>query len=88
LSSWQAPLERLGQHSLFVYWIHVELVYGYFSWLWWHRLPLWGAVAGYMAFCALMYRAIEWRDRVVDFWRTRPRGRPSFSGVGVRQAPG
>jgi uncharacterized membrane protein len=88
LSSWQAPLERLGQHSLFVYWIHVELVYGYFSWLWWHRLPLWGAVAGYVAFCALMYRAIEWRDRVVDFWRTRPRGRPSFSGVGVRQAPG
>jgi len=74
VSSWQAPLERLGRHSLFVYWIHVELVYGYFSWLWWHRLPLWGAVVGYVLFCALMYRAIEWRDRVVDFWRTRPRG--------------
>src|SRR5262249_58188888 len=23
------PLERLGRASLFVYWIHVELVYGY-----------------------------------------------------------
>ena len=29
------PLERFGQHSLFIYWIHVELVYGYASWLWW-----------------------------------------------------
>ena len=29
LLSWQAPLERLGRHSLFIYWIHVELVYGY-----------------------------------------------------------
>ena len=36
------PLERLGPHSLFIYWIHVELVYGYSSWLWRHRLPLWG----------------------------------------------
>jgi len=74
LSSWQAPLERLGQHSLFIYWIHVELVYGYFSWLWWHRLPLWGAIVGYVLFCALMYRAIEWRDRVLASWRARPRG--------------
>jgi uncharacterized membrane protein len=72
--SWQAPLERLGQHSLFIYWIHVELVYGYFSWLWWHRLPLWGAAIGYALFCALMYRAIGWRDRFVDFWSSRPRG--------------
>jgi uncharacterized membrane protein len=74
LLSWQTPLERLGQHSLFIYWIHVELVYGYFSWLWWHRLPLWGTAIGYALFCALMYRAIDWRDRFVDFWRARPRG--------------
>jgi len=74
LYSWQAPLERLGQHSLFIYWIHVELVYGYFSWLWWHRLPLWGTAIAYAFFCVLMYRAIEWRDRFVNFWRARPRG--------------
>jgi len=73
LLSWQAPLERLGRHSLFIYWIHVELVYGYFSWLWWHRLPLWGTALAYALFCALIYRAIDWRDRFVDFWRTRPR---------------
>ena len=72
--SWQAPLERLGQHSLFIYWIHVELVYGYSSWLWRQRLPLWGTAIAYVLFCALMYRAIGWRDRFVDFWRARPRG--------------
>ena len=36
------PLTRLGRNSLFIYWIHVELVYGYASWGWRHRLPLWG----------------------------------------------
>jgi uncharacterized membrane protein len=72
------PLERLGQHSLFVYWIHVELVYGYSSWLWRHRLPLWGTAIAYVLFCVLIYRAIGWRDRIVDSWR---------SGRGVTNAP-
>jgi uncharacterized membrane protein len=65
------PLERLGEHSLFIYWIHVELVYGYASWLWRHRLPLWGTAIAYVLFCALMYRAIGWRDRIVASWRSR-----------------
>lgn len=59
------PLTRLGQSSLFVYWIHVELVYGYASWLWRGRLPLWGTSIAYVAFSVLMYRAIVWRDRWV-----------------------
>ena len=59
------PLTRLGQSSLFVYWIHVELVYGYASWLWRGRLPLWGTAIAYAGFCALLYRAILWRDRWV-----------------------
>jgi uncharacterized membrane protein len=71
--SWQAPLERLGQNSLFIYWIHVELVYGYSSWLWRHRLPVWGTAIGYVLFCVLMYYAIGWRDQFVDYWRARPR---------------
>jgi len=60
-----APLARLGRHSLFVYFIHVELVYGYASWLWRHRLPLWGTAIAYAAFCYAMYRAIDVRDAVV-----------------------
>jgi uncharacterized membrane protein len=64
-------LERLGQHSLFIYWIHVELVYGYATWPLRHRLPLWGTVIAYAVFSALMYAAVGWRDRLVEGWRAR-----------------
>jgi len=67
------PLARLGRSSLFIYWIHVELVYGYASWMWRHRLPLWGTAVAFILFCLLMYRAIGWRDLAVDRWRNRPR---------------
>lgn len=59
------PLARIGQSSLFVYWIHVELVYGYASWLWRRRLPIWGSLVGWVAFSGLMYLAILWRDQLV-----------------------
>ena len=68
------PLARLGRSSLFIYWIHVELVYGYASWMWRHRLPLWGTAMAFVLFCLLMYRAIGWRDLVVGKWRNRSRG--------------
>jgi len=66
-----AALARMGRSSLFVYWIHVELVYGYASWLWRHRLPLWGTAVAFVAFSALMYGAIVLRDRVLGA-RRRP----------------
>ena len=69
--SWQRPLAALGRASLFIYWIHVELVYGYASWLWRHRLPLWGTALAYVAFCVLMYSAIGWRDGFMSWWRAR-----------------
>ena len=65
------PLARFGRSSLFIYWIHVELVYGYATWLIRGRLPLWGVVAAFVAFCAAMYGAIVLRDRLVDGWRIR-----------------
>jgi uncharacterized membrane protein len=63
--SWQRPLATLGRASLFVYWIHVELVYGYASWAWRHRLPVWGSVSACILFTALMYGAVVARDRFV-----------------------
>lgn len=83
--SWQTPLAKLGQNSLFIYWIHVELVYGYASWLWRGQLPLWGALLAFMAFCVAMYGAIGLRDRVVGTWRRISHDR-SFGQVvrGVR----
>ena len=44
-----APLARFGRRSLFVYWIHVELVYGYATWPLHRRLPLWGVRLAYVA---------------------------------------
>jgi fucose 4-O-acetylase-like acetyltransferase len=68
------PLARLGRSSLFVYWIHVELVYGYTTWLIRGRLPLWGTAIAYVVFCVLMYCAIVLRDWLVDRWRVRRGG--------------
>jgi uncharacterized membrane protein len=64
-----SPLARLGRHSLFVYWIHVELVYGYATWGIHRRLPFWAAVVAYAMFASLMYCAVVLRDRIVEAWR-------------------
>ena len=71
------PLERFGRSSLFVYWIHVELVYGYASWPLRLRLPLWATLVACAAFSVLMYAAIVFRDRIVASWRARRRSRPA-----------
>jgi uncharacterized membrane protein len=69
-----APLRMLaylGRSSLFVYWIHVELVYGYASWPLRRHLPLWGTAIAYVLFTLLMLLAVRLRDRLVDRWRKR-----------------
>ena len=66
-----SALARFGRHSLFVYWIHVELVYGYATWAIHRRLPLWGAVVACVLFALLMYGAVVVRDRLVGRWRSR-----------------
>jgi fucose 4-O-acetylase-like acetyltransferase len=71
MSAWQDRLAQMGRNSLFVYWIHVELVYGYASWLWRGRLPLWGTAAAALMFTALMYYAVVVRDRVVQTGKLR-----------------
>jgi uncharacterized membrane protein len=62
-------LERFGRRSLFVYWIHVELVYGYATWPIHGRLPLWGVGLAYLAFTTLIYGAVVLFDR----YRAQPR---------------
>jgi uncharacterized membrane protein len=64
-------LGRFGRSSLFLYWIHVELVYGYVTWVIHRRLPLWGSAVAYVVFCALMYGAVRLRDVVVQGWHRR-----------------
>lgn len=71
-----APLARLGRSSLFVYWIHVEIVYGYATVWIHHKLPLWGTGLAYIGFVILMYWSIALRDAVVERWKGRA-GRPA-----------
>ena len=73
-------LERFGRRSLFVYWIHVELVYGYATWPIHGRLPLWGVGVAYAAFTALMYGAVVWRDRIA----ARPRRRGASEQIALQ----
>jgi uncharacterized membrane protein len=69
-----SPLNQLGRSSLFVYWIHVEMVYGLISLQLHKALTLqqawlaFAAFAGFMVICAIL------KDRVVEWWRTRRRG--------------
>jgi uncharacterized membrane protein len=69
-------LEKFGRSSLFVYWIHVELVYGYATWPLRRHLSLWQLAAAYTTFVAALYGAILLRDRVVGAWRRREAARP------------
>ena len=69
-------LERFGSNSMFIYWIHVELVYGYATWPLRQKLPLWGFPLAFAVFATLMYLAVGLRDRIVSAWR-RSRRHPS-----------
>ena len=68
--SWK-PMEQLGRTSLFIYWIHVEMVYGLIS------LPIHKTFthaqswAAYAAFVLLMLALSVQKDRFVNWWKTR-----------------
>ena len=62
---WSATtwLHRLGVASLFVYWIHVELVYGVPT-MWIHRrLTFEQALAGFVVVTAVMYGLVLLKAR-------------------------
>jgi len=67
-------IETFGRNSLFVYWLHVEIVYGYTTWVIHQRLPLWGTAVAYAVFCALMYGAVLAKESVLERWRSRRLG--------------
>jgi uncharacterized membrane protein len=69
VETWKAPprwspLAQLGRTSLFIYWIHVELVYGLISRPWHRGLTLAQAFLGYVVFCALMLACSVAKERL------------------------
>jgi uncharacterized membrane protein len=65
LSSW-SPLEELGKSSLFVYWIHVEMVYGFFSRPIRRGLSVEQAVVAYLVFVLFLWGLVRLKNRLVE----------------------
>jgi hypothetical protein len=68
-----SPVRQLGRTSLFIYWIHVEMVYGLIS------LPLHAALTvgqvtlALILFTAFMLACSIGKDRLVGWWEGRRR---------------
>lgn len=57
--------QTLGRSSLFVYWIHVEMVYGVLGRPFRRQLPLEASLAGTVLLCGLLYVIVRWKDRMM-----------------------
>jgi uncharacterized membrane protein len=68
------PMQRFGRSSLFVYWIHVEMVYGALTAPLHRQLSLREAVLAFALFSLLMYGLVEAKDRVKAAWQARRAG--------------
>jgi uncharacterized membrane protein len=73
-----SPLRQLGRTSLFVYWIHVELVYGFVA-FYLRESVSWGMTwVYYAAFVAFMLACSIAKERAVDWWRRRAVNTPAL----------
>lgn len=71
--TWLAPLAQLGRHSLLIYWIHVQLVYGWASQPLHRSLTIGQMAVGYGLLCGAMYLLIPVAARVQSLWGTPSR---------------
>ena len=69
---WYSPIADLGRSSLFVYWIHIEMVYGLMSRPIHKQLSFGQAVAAYAVFTVFLFLIAKAKDRLLP-------GRPSLT---------
>jgi fucose 4-O-acetylase-like acetyltransferase len=62
VSRW-SPIEELGRSSLFVYWIHVEMVYGFISRPFRRNLSFEAAVVAYVLFSVFLLALVLLKNR-------------------------
>jgi uncharacterized membrane protein len=60
------PMATLGRSSLFVYWIHIEMVYGIIAEPLKRQLPLWSVLVGTLLLCVLLYRLVLIKNRFLE----------------------
>jgi uncharacterized membrane protein len=79
------PLVQMGQHSLVIYWVHIEIVYGRWTWPMRGNLSLAQASAGlallFAAMIALAYLIDPALEKAAALWR---RARAPSTGDGAR----
>jgi uncharacterized membrane protein len=66
-----SPLRQVGRTSLFIYWIHIELIYGLVVRPLHKSLSLPQAWIGVLVFALVMLIASLVKERVANAWRTR-----------------
>jgi hypothetical protein len=78
-----SPLQTLGRSSLFVYWIHVEMVYGLMSLPLHQAFSLTGAWIALGVFALFILGCVVVKNHLVNWWRGTPltRGR-AFAYIG------
>jgi uncharacterized membrane protein len=62
----RSPVQEMGIASLFVYWIHVEMVYGFLTWPIHRRLTFEQALLAFAAFTVVLYGLVRLKDRVIS----------------------
>jgi uncharacterized membrane protein len=75
-----SPLRQMGRTSLFIYWIHIELIYGLIVRPLHKSMTLGEAWAGVVIFALLMLLVSLAKDRIVASFRAR---RPGVRGHGA-----
>jgi len=70
-------LETFGRSSLFVYWIHVEMVYGVISTPLHRTLPLRGVAVSYVLFTAFLYVLVRLKNDLVARRASADRRQPT-----------
>jgi len=61
-----SPLEEMGRSSLFVYWIHVEMVYGFFSRPLRRALTAEQAILAYVLFTLFLLALVHLKNRLAE----------------------
>jgi uncharacterized membrane protein len=79
----RSPIRVMGVESLFVYWIHVEMVYGVLSTPLHKRLTFEGALAAMAAFTVFLYGLVQLKQR----WFWRRAGEKSTNFASYRASP-
>jgi uncharacterized membrane protein len=70
----RSVLEEFGVSSLFVYWIHVEMVYGIVSLPLHRQLTLLQAAVAYVALCVLLFALVRLKNRLAGRSNDKRRG--------------